>query len=56
MNKKVTPQTKEVISDEKSEPITWDDVFNKLEKKLEIYLPIRAKNFIRNKYNPPIEK
>ena len=35
---------------------SWDNLFEKLERKLDIYIPIRAKNWVRNKYNPPTEK
>jgi hypothetical protein len=35
---------------------SWDDIFNLLERKLEIYLPIRAKNWLKNKYNSPTKK
>jgi hypothetical protein len=38
------------------EETTWDDLFNDVESKLDIYIPIRAINYIRNKYQNPQKK
>lgn len=34
----------------------WDDIFKEIESSLKIYLPIRLKNWIKNKFNPPTKK
>jgi hypothetical protein len=34
----------------------WDIILNKLEKTFEIYIPTRAKNWIKNTYESPKEK
>jgi hypothetical protein len=34
---------------------TWDDIFNDIENKLHSELPIRVKNWLKNKFNPPIQ-
>jgi hypothetical protein len=38
------------------EETTWDDLFNDVESKLDIYIPIRVINYIRNKYQNPQKK
>lgn len=34
----------------------WANIFKEIEEKLKIYLPIRLKNWIKNKFNPPTRK
>jgi len=39
-----------------SQKITWGELFNDVESKLDIYIPIRAINYIKNTYKKPKRK
>jgi hypothetical protein len=39
-----------------SEKITWDELFIDLEAKLDVYVPLRAINYIKNTYKKPKRK
>jgi hypothetical protein len=39
-----------------SEKITWDELFMDLEAKLDVYVPLRAINYIKNTYKKPKRK
>lgn len=34
----------------------WDDIFNEIEGPLHHELPIRVKNWLKNKYKTPVKK
>ena len=38
------------------EETSWNDLFIELESQLNIYIPIRVQNYVKNIYNPPIKK
>jgi hypothetical protein len=39
-----------------SKKVSWDELFNDVESKLDIYIPIRAINYIKNNYKKPKRK
>lgn len=39
-----------------SEKITWNELFMDLESKLDVYVPLRAINYIKNNYKKPKRK
>lgn len=35
---------------------TWNEIFAEIEGSLHVPLPLRVKNWLRNKFNPPTQK